>query len=339
MTEAEQLHTLTVPYPPYEAKRAMTCISVSDFETYEPVDFRDFLPKDRALQEFQAFSVAVTRQILSSRKESFGESHPIPNMDNIASFLGSLAIRPFGILSFVDNLTLFGEPIQSPGVTSSMHRQSFIIKDNIKSHEGGPAASYSDLLSSALEENAYVESIGVHELVHLAGTPDIAYFIADKTRERTIRGLKFSPMNLEQPAKVDMGGFYEEGFATLVAYMYLWKQDPKIMSDPRVELRKSPSGVEVSLPIRHAFYTNTYAYMAWTLERLTDFSPQIWDTLKESRNYSSSPNKARGALKSQVDKLGPNLFELMDTTDIKDLDQVMKASATIDAIVKHKTGR
>lgn len=333
MSQPEQLHTIEIPYPPYEAKRSMTCVSVNDFEDYEPVDFREFLPAEIAEEEFKICAVGVAKGVLKLREESLGESRTVPNMGNVGSFLGKMAVKPFGRLSYVDNLTLFDQVIQSPGVTSSMHRQSFVVESNIHMpSEGGGHRSASSLLT----KDAFVESAAVHELIHLAGIPDVAYFIPHKNMRRTVLNIKFSPMAFEQGNH--KGGLFEEGFATLGAYMYLWQKHPGLVSDTRTELRVSPDGYSVDLPVRHSLYTNSYAYAAWTMERLVDFSPQVWDVFQCSRVYGSSPEEIRKSLKTEVDKLDSKLFDFLDTTNIKNLTQVMHAAIVVDGLVSEAIG-
>lgn len=334
MTQPEQLHTLEIAYPPYEAERSLTCMSVDNFENYEPVDFREFLPVEIARDELKIYAMDITRNILEVRKESFGnDAHPISNMQKIGLFLGRMAVKPFGKLSYIDNLTLFDNTIQSPGVTSTLHRHSFVVESNIgTSGEGNGHRSVSNLLT----KDAYVESVAVHELIHLAGIPDVAYFIPDKHTRRSVLSIKFSPMMFQRGDHA--GGLFEEGFATLGAYMYLWQKYPEVISDTRTELRVAPDGHGLDLPVRHALYDNSYAYAAWAMERLVDFSPQIWDIFQRSRVYGSSSEVVRQSLKMEVDELSGGLFRYLDAVDLKDLGESMRAASLVNKLVTEKIG-
>jgi hypothetical protein len=156
--------------------------------------------------------------------------------------------------------------------------------------------------------------------------------------QRAIKNIKFSPCALEQAARIDRGSLFEEGFATLGAYMYLWQKYPEVIADTRTEPRRSPDGLVVDLPVRHALYTNTYAYAAWAMERLTDFSPHVWNIFQNSRVYGANPENMRGALKEEVDKLNDKLFAYLDSVDTKDLTQVMQASEAVNVLVGRATG-
>ncbi len=328
MSQLDQLHSIQIPYPPYEAKRSMTCVSVNDFESYEPLDFSEFLSPDIAEEEFKVCAVGVARKILEMRKEVFGEARTVPGMGNIGSFLGKIATKPFGQLSYVDNLTLFEQVIKSPGMTSTSHRQAFIIDSNI--HLSGDNSEHRSA-SNLLTKDTFVESVAVHELIHLAGIPDVAYFIPHKNVRKTVLNMTFSETAFERG---NQGSLFEEGIATLGAYMYLWQKYPELVTDNRTELRVSPDGYGVDLPVRHALYTNSYAYAAWIMERLIDFSSEVWDIFQRSRVYGSSSEEIRKSLK-EVDKLFSGLFDLLDTTNIKSLNETMHAALVVDTLVSN----
>lgn len=331
----EQLHSLAVPYPPYDAKRALLCKSVADFDHFEAVDFREFSPPDRALEDFHIAVVGVTKHILAARQEKVADSQPIYGIERVMEFAGRVGLHPFGKLSQVNRLTLFGQEITSPGTTSTLHRQSFIIPSNLSELDGTRGLHTSRTLPP-IPKNLILESAAVHELTHLSGIPDIAYFIIDRKNPRNILNLMASALVLEDSGPESRGRYFEEGMATLCAFMYLWERLPSVAKDPRTEERRAPNGNSMQLPVRHSLYSNTYAYMAFGMERLIEFSPKIWDIFLRSRTYGASPSVVRQALRTELDKLDRNLFPVLDCTNIKNLSHVLTATAIIDEIVRKR---
>lgn len=334
----EQLHTIDIRYPPYEANRSLRCISVADFDSYDLRDFRDFLPEAIAQEEFRKVAVNTTQHILEVRQQDFGESRKLPDMQEISAFLGGISICPFGKLFYVDTLEppvslgISSQPISTPGVTSHLHRQSFVIDKNITPTEVLHFDMGPDV--PALTRNEYVGLIAVHELVHLAGIPDTVYCIVNWGQREVSTNIMFAPSTLGRPGKRPKGLFLEEAFATLCSYMYLWKKHPELAVDQRTIPRRSPSGVEVNLPVRHAYSGNTYDYAAWSLQRVLDVAPQLWSTLLRSRTYGVSPEEIRGKVKSELDKLHPRLFEAMDVADVKNLEHVIQTARFTDQVVQ-----
>ncbi len=332
MPSPDQLHTLSVRY---DDKHSLTCISVEDFVNYRLVDFREFLPVEIAEEELKTCAVGVTNAILKIRETSFGSSREVPNIEKVGAFLGGIAVQPFGRLSYVNKLTLFDKAVTSPGVTSNLHRQSFIIDSNI--HMDNRLSGHRSA-GNVLTKDEFLESTAVHELIHLAGIPDILYFIADQRLRRTIRNTVSSPCALKQIGKEKCGSFFEEGFATLGAYMYLWRRHPELVQDPRTEPRRAPTGFEMDIPVRHALYSNSYAYAAWAMERLVDLTPKVWSIFKQSRIYGTDPQGVRELLKQEVDKLRTGLFDALDSVNLNDLTQTMRASEVVNICVNQALG-
>jgi hypothetical protein len=338
----EQMHSQEVKYGPEEDNRSMLCVSVKDFEGYEPLDLRSILPETEAPQALKRCSINVAKHVLAERQRVIGESRPLQNMANIAAFIGELSIRPFGKLSYVDeleppdSLEIRKQPIVSPGITSNIHRQSFVIGKNMDIHE---TLTTSPLIPSITREE-YAEHIAVHELVHLAGIPDIAYYkleILDQNR-RSI-GVEFSPSIFHKVDERKKGSFFEEGFATLCGLMYLWGKYPEVLRDTRVEEKRSPNGTVIYLPARHLFTGNSYAYAAWAMERLIDFEPKIFDVFLQSRKYGADSENVRRQLKCHIDKIDSRLFESLDVANPHNLEFAMLLADITDEDIKHTLGR
>ena len=121
--------------------------------------------------------------------------------------------------------------------------------------------------------------------------------------------------------------------------MYLWKKYPEILKDLRTDIRRTPTGDELELPVRHSLYTNTYAFMAWGMERLIDLSPRIWEIFIRSRQYGALPTRVHAELKIEVDKVDSRLYNLMNATSRNDLRQVMTTTQIIDVMAKRYLGR
>ncbi len=313
-------------------------MSVTDFDSYTPVGFEEFLPRSVALHELQVTAAGIIRYVLKMREEEFSEAKPIPNMEEVANFVGRLGLKPLGKISLVDSLTLFDKDIESPGATSNLHRQSFVIEQNIDfDRDDGSAekgSHHASPLLPRLTRSQFIESAAVHELAHLSGIPDVLYFVVDKNNHSNIMNLTCAPTKLEDAFNRPNGAFFEEGFATLCGYMYLWERFPEVVADLRTEQRRAPNGISVDLPIRHAFYDNPYAYLAWAMEQLTDYSPKIFDILMESRRYETPSAQVRAELKAEIDKIHELLFDAMDRTDVKSLNSSISTAYAVDLIIK-----
>ncbi len=337
----EQLYSRSVPYQPYELGRSLECISVKDFESYKLLSFDDILPNDQAEEMLVEVTSGVANFMLGFRNRNFGESMPISNMDRIAKFLGNLGIRPVGKLSYVNSLNLSDDPekpnhIQTPGIMSGIHRQAFVIDKN--------AVMYSEKLAKTLTsvpyigKELYIEQLAAHELVHLAGASDTVYFFLNKDPQGAIIGAVSDVAPCGLGGFKNKGGFFEEGFATLCAHMYLWTNLEGIAEDTRSELRSADGRTVVNLPVRHAFSQSSYCYAAWAMERLVEYSPDIWKIFIDSRTHEIDKFKNREALREKVDALNPGLFNALDSTNSHDLTESLVAADAINNLVKKEVG-
>lgn len=344
---ATQLHSVNIEYRSNETNRSMQVVHVKDIESLEPVDFDSLVPAENAEQELRAAALSVVNHLLSERTRVIGEPKPMQNVERVSSFLGGLAIKPFGRLVHVDCLNaedaaLIRSHSTEMGLATPYYRQAFVFGDFIRNT--GKAMYLNNPQLPRVQDTDIVEEVAAHELVHLAGFPDIAYFTY---RPRIVDGQRRVKLEIESAPTIleaivggrKNGAFFEEGFASLCGLLYLWSNNTAIANHPGTIPTRAPNGLEIELPSRYYYAAYSYAFAALALERLVDVSPRLWDILRESRVYGTSPISVRGAVRAEIDKIDSRLFDMLDKVDPHNLQQSMSAVSITDTIVRNVSGQ
>jgi hypothetical protein len=207
-----------------------------------------------------------------------------------------------------------------------------VIRDEIKRGNEHGAVDYPGVTLDLM-----AQTVAVHELTHLAGIPDLAFFGVNSEDHRSVNYLNAAPLmttydyfNNQAKGGWHGGWFWEEGLATLAGSMYLWAQLPSLAARKEVEIRGTDQGLEIELPLRHTVGQASQALAGWGIERLISLVPEVWDILLSSRQYASSWNPIRPALKRCIESVSPDLFTIVDQVNGGHLPEVMDAASRID---------
>jgi len=112
--------------------------------------------------------------------------------------------------------------------------------------------------------------------------------------------------------------------------MYAWDMVLDLPLGRTATPYQSPSGAHIALPDRLKVAGNhKYTFAAFGIERLVDVEPELWDVLIASRKYGQRSEAIRRAVKACIDRRMPGLFEIIDTTDVDDLDSMMETTEKI----------
>jgi hypothetical protein len=326
---------IDIPITPkgHSPEETMRWVSVSDFTTAEPVPYTSLLPDaGDAGKALGTATYRATAYTLLKRGETPEGARPVPNIGNVASFIGGLGFRANGNIYEVDDYKHGDEQLTDVlSVTSGLRRQSLVIANNIKR----PRKSSSSL--PEITDQMVTEYAAAVELTHLSGIPEVGYFIADPEDPAKLLDARFSAPALMHPTNPKQGGYFEHGMAALCANKYIWSNYPGIGDNKATEVRISPDGEKVALPAKHSFAYNNNAYMSWGMEQLIQSNPEIWDIFVKSRQKGVDNTEVRAELKEATNTIYDELFEIVDKIDHKVTSQVIGATALIGVVSRYKT--
>lgn len=316
---------------------SLECHAIIGPEDKRPLNFLDYYDEKDAQQKSLDLSQEATRQIIQLREvDDEVNVLEMSNVERIYSFITEkLEMEPLGKLIFVP-----GKDEQSSGVTDPGARKAFVFRDTIYDDlstqpEIVASNSYSSQAADTYN-NWRIESVAAHELTHLAGVEDRVYFFVDKETMSQVVDVEMSGFKLEQWRNKRKGAYFEEGLATLVQSMYIWHIIPPDMMDEIVaQPFESPNGVHLDIP-SHAIGMGHHAhtFCGWGLERLVKLAPEAWDIMMQSRKYKTDGIVVRRKLKKYLNSVKSGLFDLIDNTDIYNLEEKMETTARIDHLAR-----
>jgi hypothetical protein len=313
----------------YDPTRALECRAITSLDDMTPYNFLDHFDQRTANERALACARELTRMILGWREERVENALPLPDVSDVYEFIGNrLGMQPYGRLVYVDQMP----DAKSSGFTTAHNLRSVVIRSHIEQdfQEGEVSEDF------AIGANGLrVEGVAAHELTHLAGMQDKAFFTVSEDGRHPVDIAMAGPA-LEIKGKNERGTYLEEGLASLVQGMYCgYVLGDVVQHDKQTLPYRSPKGILLHMPERINMYGHQeYAFCGWGMERLVDADSDIWDVLIASRRYGARSSVIRAELRKRIERISRGLFNRIDTTNIDDLDSNMETTDRIDYAVK-----
>jgi hypothetical protein len=311
----------------YDERRIMDCRALTNFDDKLPFNFLDYYDEHRARELALGCSRFVTQTIMEWRHEEAEHQLPFPEANSVYDFVTGLGIEPYGKLSLVE--TAEGPRGHNSGLTTYGNLRSIVMKDVNFLH-------YNSNSSELTEGDMYnfnmmrASHVAAHELAHLAGAEDRAYFIVDPNEPTHAIDIQIAGTSLTDHPYRTRGEYFEEGFSSLIGSLYSVNDNTVMQSLEETEPFQSPSGTRLHIPQRFNIVGHHMGvFSGWGIERLISLIPDVWDILLASRTYAATAATIRPQLQQCIEAVDPWLFQHIDNVDPYDIDESMEVTDRI----------
>jgi hypothetical protein len=318
---------------PYDSSRTLDCRAINAPDDLTPFNFLDYYNYSEATERAKSCAEFVAKTVLHERSATIENALEMPQADAVFNYVANtLGMQPIGRLAYVSTL----DEATSSGLTVYRSLTSYVIKDKIEQDFGG---SY-DAEGASFLNGFRAATVGAHELAHLAGAQDRMLFALDPQNHSNIIFVDALGSTLQLRDGTGFKGAYlEEGLGSLVGSMYAWARLSKSAQVSTVTQYRSSKGVSIAMPNRIKLAGHQkYIFAALGIERLVDAEPEVWDILMASRRYGQRSEVIRNSLQQRIDRKMPGLFEIIDTTDVDNLDHIMETTERVQFEVHKHVG-
>lgn len=325
----------------YAPGKVLECRAVADDAELglRPVNLLDYHEEPTANELALTLSRTAAEKIFEYRSYRIPNSLPLPEFDiytakRVSDFItGRLGMEPHGRFAFIRDM---GKMVVS-GITFYPSQTALVSQRETCTYVDDGSPGYNEY-AAQLFNAISAQGVAVHELTHLSGAQDIAYFYLNDDASAVTNVITPTSTLEDFPSSVFSKRIYfEEGLATLVHSMYLWTSNANTLnlSNSRgeaFEVARSSSGQSIYVPTRISNPVtrhHEYTACAWGIERLVQLDPAVWDILMASRRYGARAHIIRKALRACIDSNVPGLFDAIDGVDARDVDQTIDMTARI----------
>lgn len=288
-------------------------------------DFWEPLP-DVKLEEAAGDLVETWVKRFSDWRPPRLRGEPLERAADVASFLDEFDLHPNGPL-FVgnpDHLSEHGalrelDPDTGPteiggtAYTSALVRLAVVDnRDTELSEVERAVAMREGFVEQPRDER--LAAFGIHELTHLALRPRHIVLVAPNALSSTwgYAYSPWSPYQLTERPPLGKGGFFEEGLASLVEAIYVWRTHPEIAEQEEAEVREV-GGLRYTIPLRYLYRNSHQMHAAHGVELLVGAIPELWPLLLGGPHRYGSVAAQAYSLLTCFDTRLAELFVVDDT--------------------------